>query len=142
MGGAVSQSSGVKISSRLLQQTQEQMSCYKVLGHGKGAWRSVQWTKEERQAAEHFQDTSSNEKDGGYVVRLPRKQSPGKIGKSRFVAFKHYFQNETSLKRKGRFTEFEEAVQENGQLGHAGLIPSNSTVRTLMPCLLAYAWCV
>ena len=37
--GAVNGSSGVKSSSRLLQQTQGQMSCYQVLGHGKGAWR-------------------------------------------------------------------------------------------------------
>ena len=45
---------------------------------------------------------------------------------SRSLALKHYLQNEKSLKRKSRWTEFEEAVQGYGRLGPAELVPPNA----------------
>ena len=78
---------------------------------------------EERQAVEHFLDTTYRGEDGRYVVQLPRKKSPPVLGESRSLALKRYTQNEKSLRAKNRWEEFSQAVREYGQLHHAELVP-------------------
>ena len=127
IGGSVSRSSWVNVclkASSTDARADELLQKFWAIEEVPG--EKVQWTKEERQAAEQFQDTSSREEDGQYVVRLPRKPSPGEIGESRSRTLKHYLQNERSLQWKGRGTELEEAIQEYGWLGHAELVPPNA----------------
>ena len=81
------------------------------------------YDSDEKRAADCFQDTIYREPDGRYVVQLPRKISPPKLGESRSLALKRYNHNEKALKQKGRWEDFAGAIQEYGQLGHAELVP-------------------
>ncbi len=70
-------------------------------------------------AVYHFSDTHSIEEDGRYKVRLSRITNPPELGQSRHLALKRLQQNEKSLAKKGKLNEFNSALREYLQLGHA-----------------------
>ena len=59
---------------------------------------------------------------GRYVVTLPRRDTTLQLGESRSRALNRYLRNETSLLRKGTWTQFQAVVQEYLSLGHAQLV--------------------
>ena len=81
------------------------------------------YTQEEHQALVYFKDHTSQDNNGWYVVKLPRKEPLLELGESRPLALKRYLQNENLLKRKGQWERFSFAVQEYGELGHAEPVP-------------------
>ena len=72
------------------------------------------YTQEEYQALEHFKDHTSQDNNGRYMVKLPRKEPLPELGQSRPLALKPFLQNEKLLKRKGQWESFSSAVQEYG----------------------------
>ena len=78
---------------------------------------------DEKKAADCFQDTIYREQDGRYVVQVPQKISPPKLGESMSLALKRYNDNKKALKQKGRWEDFVGAIQEYSQLGYAELVP-------------------
>jgi len=76
-------------------------------------------------AVYHFSDTHSIEDDGRYKVRLPRISNPPELGQSRHLALKRLQQNEKSLAKKEKLSEFNSALREYLQLGHAEEFPAS-----------------
>ena len=74
-------------------------------------------------AVMHFNDTHSFNQEGRYVVQLPRIENPPSLGESRAMASRRYFSNEKSLKNKGKYREFQNALLEYIELGHAESVP-------------------
>ena len=87
------------------------------------------YTQEEHQALEHFKDHTSQDNNGRYVVKLPRKEPLPELGESRPLALKQFLQNEKLLERKGQWECFSSAVQEYGELGHAEPVPPKDLLR-------------
>lgn len=80
-------------------------------------------TSEEQQACEHFRKTVMRQPDGRYQVSLPRKVGGPILGPSRSLALQRYTSTERSLKRQGKWDEYEAAVSDFMKLGHAELVP-------------------
>lgn len=78
---------------------------------------------EEQSALEHFRDHTTHGPDGRYCVRLPRREDAPTLGHSRMQAIRRYEQNARSLKKKGKWEDFERAVSEYADLGHAERVP-------------------
>lgn len=80
-------------------------------------------TSEELRAVQHFGDTVRRDTDGRYRVSLPRKLPTPELGKSRDNAMRRYLSTERSLKKKGSWEDFREAVADYGRMGHSELVP-------------------
>ena len=48
------------------------------------------FTQEEKECETHFQKTHTRDSDGRYIVRLPFKESPSKLGNSHDIALKRF----------------------------------------------------
>jgi len=81
-----------------------------------------------RHVTVHFNETHSIDKDGRYIVKLPRIANPPTLGTSKHLAITRHKQSQRSLVRKGKVREFNNALAEYQELGHAeeapGLDPS------------------
>ena len=81
------------------------------------------YTYKEQQALEHFQKTHSRTEEGRYVVHLPVKSVPPILGASRGQACRRYYQNQQSLRHKEKWDDYNKALQEHAELGHAERVP-------------------
>ena len=61
--------------------------------------------------------------EGHYIVALPHRDSAPLLGASRPQAMRWFQQNRTSLMKRGRWEDFQRAVAEFGELGHAEPVP-------------------
>ena len=77
----------------------------------------------EQQALEHFQKTNSRTEEGRYIVHLPVKSVPPILGASIGQACRRYYQNQQSLRRKEKWDDYNKALQEYAELGHAEPVP-------------------
>ena len=85
---------------------------------------------EEQSALDYFQDTVTREDDGRYRVRIPKKENAPSLGYSKPQAVRRYEQNYKTVVRKGRWTDFEEAVDEYSKLRHSELVPASDLSKT------------
>ncbi len=76
-------------------------------------------------AVHHFEDTHIIAEDGRYKVRLPKCSDVSTLGQSRQAAYKRFIQNERSLEKRGKLSDFNTALQEYLDLGHAEKVPSS-----------------
>ncbi len=74
-------------------------------------------------AVHHFEDTHIIAKDGQYKVRLPKCSDVSTLGQSRQATYKCFLQNERSLEKRGKLADFNTALQEYLDLGHAEEVP-------------------
>ena len=72
---------------------------------------------------EHFQNTHSRTEEGRYIVSLPVKSVPPILGASRGQGCRRYYQNQQSLRRKEKWHDYNKALQEYTELGHAEPVP-------------------
>lgn len=86
-------------------------------------------TADEQVAESHFSDTHLRDADGRYRVKLPRKTPAPVLGNSRGAAKHRLHHNQRALFRKGKLEEFQQAVQEYPDLGHAKLVPKEDLDR-------------
>lgn len=84
---------------------------------------------QDEKVIQHFLDTHSRDKDGRYIVRLPRISPVPVLGNSRNRAVRRANQTESSLKKRGRLPEFQAALGEYLQLGHAEVVPHDERPR-------------
>lgn len=81
-------------------------------------------TSDERKAIEHFDETMQRDEDGRYRVSLPRKTPTPELGRSRETALRIYVANEQSLKKKGVWEVYHQAVDDYCTSHHAELVPA------------------
>ncbi len=81
-----------------------------------------QLTANEQRAVQHFKDTVIL-KDNRVTVALPFKQDPPKLGDTKRQALSRFFHNERSLRAKGKLEDFDTALREYIDLGHAHVVP-------------------
>ena len=65
----------------------------------------------------------SHDKDGWFIVSLPRKTNPPPLGESKSFAVWRYLSLECSLGSRGKSEEFHTVIEEYLKLGHAKLVP-------------------
>lgn len=73
----------------------------------------------------YFQETYTRLEDGRYEVRLPWRDDAPPLGASRKIAIQRHHSSEKSLKRQGRWQEFNTAVEDFITQGHAELVPDH-----------------
>ena len=81
-------------------------------------------TADKLTAVTYFQDTYTRDAHGRYVVSLPRRTPPPKLGKSREMVLRRYLSNERSLHKVEQWETFHQGVQDYLDLGHAELVPA------------------
>ena len=75
---------------------------------------------QEMEVQKHFDNTHYfSHSAGRYVVSLPKRTTPQKLGDSHNTARTRFLRNEQSLLKKGNWTQFQTVVQEYLTLGHA-----------------------
>lgn len=80
---------------------------------------------EDEEVTQHFLDMHQRDQDGRYVVCLPRITPTPSLGASRTLAVRRSTQNEKTLTRKGRLSEFNTALEEYHHLDHAEEVPAS-----------------
>ena len=80
---------------------------------------------EERTVLRHFELDHFCNKNGRFVVPLPKKSDAKPLGESRSQAVRRLLSLERSLNAKGRFAEFEAVMKEYVDLQHAEIVPVN-----------------
>lgn len=86
-------------------------------------------TKDEQLALDHFERTHSRQPDGRYVVELPRKTDALSLGCSRDQAQRRHLQNQKSLTRRGKWTEFQEALDDYAIRKHSERVPASDLLK-------------
>lgn len=84
---------------------------------------------DEEQALKHFEEHVKRDADGRYYVSLPRKCPTPQLGKSKAAAIRRYLNNERSLKKRGQWQSFAQAVEDYFDLGHAEVVPAEELQR-------------
>ena len=80
-------------------------------------------TEDENIACAHFADTHTRNEEGRYRVALPRTTPVPELGESRRTAVQRFVQNEKSLRKRGKWDQFKDCLDEYLRLGHAELVP-------------------
>ena len=80
---------------------------------------------EERTVLRHFELNHFRNKDGRFVVPLPKKSDAKPLGESRSQAVRRLLSLERLLNAKGRFAEFKAVMKEYVDLQHAKIVPVN-----------------
>ena len=80
-------------------------------------------TPEERCTLDHFNSHHSRDKDGRFVVPLPKHSMETKFGESRSQAVCQFLSFERSIHSKGVFPEVQKVVQEYFDQQHAEEVP-------------------
>ena len=70
-----------------------------------------------------FDTLHYHDKEGRFVVSLPRKSDAKQLGESRSQAVCRFMSLECSLTFNGRFNEFEAVMQEYLDMNYAGRVP-------------------
>ncbi|XP_029175376.1 uncharacterized protein LOC114943814 [Nylanderia fulva] len=81
------------------------------------------FTADEEKCEHHFRNTHARDESGRYIVRLPFKQFPPRIGDSRCIATRLYDRLEKRLSRDASLaTSYNAFLQEYLDLGHMELV--------------------
>ena len=80
-------------------------------------------TPEEQCALDHFNSHHSRDKDGRFVVPLPKRSMETKLGESWSQAVCRFLSFERSMHAKGVFSEVQRVVQEYFDQQHAKEVP-------------------
>ena len=78
---------------------------------------------EERAAVSHLKENHCHNKDGQFIVPLPKKLDPPSLGESRSQAVESFLSLERSLQSKNEFSAFNSMMQEYFDLCHAEPVP-------------------
>ena len=78
---------------------------------------------EERCALDHFNSHHSRDKEGRFIVPLPKRSMETKLGESRSQAVRRFLSFERSIHPKGIFPEVQKVVQEYFDQQHAEEVP-------------------
>ncbi len=78
----------------------------------------------DKQALSNFQETTTLQ-DGRVQVTLPFRKDALPLGNSKRQALSRFFHNERSLRAKGKLNDFNLALNEYLELGHAHVIPAH-----------------
>ena len=78
---------------------------------------------EEQSVVKHYEETHCRTPEGRFVVPLPKKPNPPRLGESRSQAVRRFLSLERSLRSKGEFDAFNSVIQEYFDLKHAELVP-------------------
>ena len=81
------------------------------------------FSPEERAVVEHFENFHTRDKEGRFIVPLPRKVDVTLLGESRDQALRRFKRLEQSLRANGKFGEFAEVIHEYFEMGHAEHVP-------------------
>ena len=72
---------------------------------------------------DHFNVNCRRNEEGGYIIPLPMKKETDPLGETRTMAICGFFSVERSLRSKGKFEEFADAVDEYFRERHAEPVP-------------------
>ena len=78
---------------------------------------------EERMVVRHFQENHTRNKDGRFIVPLPKNPESKPLGESRMQAVRRFRSLERSLHSKSQFGEFATVMEEYMKLDHAEVVP-------------------
>ena len=67
---------------------------------------------EERMVVRHFDEVHSRESIGRFIIPLPGKEDAGLLGETRSLTVKRFRSLEHSLRSRGKFKAFVEAIDE------------------------------
>ena len=81
------------------------------------------YSPEEQAVINHFFTTYRTDKEGRFIVHLPKKADTVPLGESRSQAVRRFLCLERSLRAKGKFQEFAAVLEEYFRLGHAEPVP-------------------
>ena len=95
------------------------MICYVSFGNLKKA-QGI----EEQAVVSHFKENHRRNKNGLFVLPLPKKPSSATLGESRSQAVRRFLSLERSLQAKNEFSTFNSVMQEYFDLGHAEPVPN------------------
>ena len=79
---------------------------------------------EEQAAIVHFKGNHRRNKDGRFIVPLPRKSNPPALGESHSQAVRRFLTLERSLYSKNEFSTVDDVMQEYFDLCHAEPVPA------------------
>ena len=80
---------------------------------------------EEHSVMQQFEEQHHRSGNGRFIVPLPRRLDAKPLGESHSQAFRRFLSLEHFLRAKGKFSEFEEVMEEYIKLGHAELVPES-----------------
>ena len=80
-------------------------------------------TQEEKIVMKHHNENHDRDKDGSFIVPLPKKTCHKPIGESRSFAVRRFMGLERSLHSKKQWNEVKSVMDEYFQLNHAELVP-------------------
>ncbi len=89
------------------------------------------YSPEERAVVRHFAENHRRNKDGRFVVPLPRNPQASPLGESRSPAVRRFLSLERSLHHKNQFDEFAAVMNEYMDLKHAELVPEEDLNKPL-----------
>ena len=82
---------------------------------------------QERTVIRHFDETHTLNKDGRFVVPLPKNLDSKPLGESRMQAVRRFLSLERSLRAKNQFKDFATVMEEYMKLGHAEVVPDTDS---------------
>ena len=92
---------------------------------------------------DHFCSNHSHLSEGSYQVSMPRKPDHQPMGESRTQVVRRFYSNESSMRYRGSWKEFQDVVEDYITLGHAEpmspidlIKPSCSTYYLLLHAIL------
>ena len=85
---------------------------------------TVPFTLEEKNVMHHFKQNHTRTSEGRFVVPLPRRVDTGHIGETRSQAVRRFLSLESSLHKKGKFSQVDQVIQEYLYLQHAEPVPA------------------
>ena len=78
----------------------------------------------EKQVEEHYAATTTySQENKTYTVSLPKSDVISSLGESYSMAYSRFISNESSIRRRNIYPEYQAVVQEYIDLGHAELVP-------------------
>ena len=89
------------------------------------------YSPEEQAVVRHFAENHRRNKDGRFVVSLPRNSRANPLGESRSPAVCRFLSLERSLHHKNQFYEFAAVMNEYMDLKHAELVPEENLNKPL-----------
>ena len=71
----------------------------------------------------HYKETHCHRPEGKFIVPLPKKPNPPRLGESHSQAVRKFLSLKPTLRSKGEFNAFNSVIQEYFDLKHAELVP-------------------
>ena len=93
-------------------------------------FQSPSYSLEEQAVMDHFHANHSRDKEGRFIVPLPKKTGASPLGETRSMAVRRFLSLERSLHSKGNFHSFDDVINEYFQQSHAEPVPSKDLMKT------------